>query len=273
MGNAKDNIPVSEYDADRLIEAVDKLQKRKFTPTEEAEIRKIATRAGNYQPKKLPQGSKSAVVNMYLYYKYGVVNISKDANSAMPISMDKGSVKEADAIKLVNDIHGWNFVKNEEVVSNTFFTGIPDILLKSKVKSDIVIKEIKIPLTLNQFVLSENQKLDTDIEWQMLAYLDILKADYVEIFFCLVDAPLYMINQEKKKVMERMLMAGNNNDIIMQRLKMIEKSMTFGYIEKEKRVRKVIVERNDIKMRDARVRVKQLREYLLELHSKMQFFM
>ena len=73
--------------------------------------------------------------------------------------------------------------------------------------------------------------------------------------------------------MERMLMAGNNNDDIMQRLKMVEKSMTFGYIEKEKRIMKVIVERNDIKMRDARVRVKQLREYLLELHSKMQFFM
>jgi len=170
--------------------------------------------------------------------------------------LEKGLLVEEDALELVGDVHNTIYVKNKDYFQNPFIKGTPDYC------KDKVI-DTKASWSIYTFFESE---LSKDYYWQLQGYMQLTDHKEAILAYCLVDTPEHLIYEECNRLKWKMGVIDPDNDKEYQEAcEKIEKSMTFGDIPKEKRVREFSVERNNEDLAKLEVKIVKCREYLNSL--------
>lgn len=123
----------------------------------------------------------------YLQYKYGR---TKDFTSKYT---DKGTLVEPESIKILSQLDGIYYEKNEVRMHNDYFTGECDILVKDT-------KVIDIKNAWDLFTFDDHLAgHDTDNEYQVRVYMNLYNVPKAEVIYMLNDAPEEMILKEVEK--------------------------------------------------------------------------
>lgn len=266
MSREQGNNPPTEADYNEFF----KILAKDFiylTDIQKKKVQDIIRKAVDYEKYPL---SNTAKKNVYKHYAYAQFKVSKISNGGkVPIQLDKGEVSEPSAIQLLSKIDGVEYVKNEKLITNKFFKGIPDIILYEGDKI-VGVKDIKVPVDLISFLERVDGDYLSDDRWEMLGYLDILGLKEGEICYCLVDMPQDVINQKLIEAKEKYISYGYTSQHIGKLLKNIEKSMVYDYIPEEKRVCRFTVSRQSYFTGQIHKRVKMIRERIGLLHEKFE---
>jgi hypothetical protein len=106
--------------------------------------------------------------------------------------LEKGNEGEQTAIEMFNRLQNTDLVKNEQRVSNEFFTGECDLL-----GSDLV-TDIKCSWSLQTFFESKFYG-DKDYEYQLRTYMDLFSCKNSAVAYCLIDMPDMMLLSELER--------------------------------------------------------------------------
>lgn len=260
MANVKDNKPLSDdkwAEMKRLIDKGDKITERQAIILKECVLRET-----NYNPKVLTVGIKADLIKMYAKEVYGKGSIGVSAYENM--ATEKGTIQETESIKLLSEIDGIKYTKNNKRYSNRYIMGIPDVIVTNGERKVI---EIKSSLDINTFLSKHESGLQFEYLCQMKGYLELLKADFGEVCYCLVNMPPEIINQEVRKVKAKYFLYGKSEEDLERRIKFIYDSMIFDDIPIERRVIRFRVDRDTKFMQTVYERVKIARDWLKEFHK------
>lgn len=266
MGNERGFKPMTEDSWKEFLRIIDK-GRHFITDNQIDELRDYVFRAIDSENPPLSSLSKKNIYQHYAYARFGASKVSKGGKT--PVQLDKGEVAEPDAIKLLSKIDGVEYHKNEKSFQNSFFKGVPDILLYEKEKI-VGLKEVKVPVDLISFFERFDGDQLQDDRWQVLAYLDIFDLKSGELCYVLVDMPENVRKAKIKEAEERYIAFGYTPDHIKKLLKNIERSMVYDYIPEEKRVVRFQVTRQGYFTTLMHKRVKNVRQRMKKLHEKFE---
>jgi hypothetical protein len=266
MSNEKGFRPMTENDWAEFLKIVEK-GKQYISKNQINQLRDYVFMAIDSENPPLSALSKKHIYQHYAYARFGASKVSKGGKT--PIQLDKGEVAEPDAIKWLSKIDGVEYHKNEKLFQNSFFKGIPDIVLYENEKI-VGVKEIKVPVDLITFFERFDGNELIDDRWQMLAYLDILGLKSGEICYILVDMPENVRKARIRDAEEKYISFGYTPDHIKKLIKNIERSMTYNYIPDDKRIVRFEVSRKGYFTTQMHKRVKLVRERMANLHEKFE---
>lgn len=106
--------------------------------------------------------------------------------------MEKGLVKEPDAIDLLNRVRGLSLVKNAERRRNGWIIGECDLYDEERKRGH----DAKCSWSVATFPISAADCEDKLYEWQMRGYMWLWGADSWEVNYCLLDTPENLIGFE-----------------------------------------------------------------------------
>lgn len=266
MSREQGNNPPSEKDLDEFLGI---LEKNMIDVTERQKwlLQQFVTRTVNYDRFGLSSTVRKAIYRHYTYVMYGIGKVSLD--NKMPMQLEKGEIAEPAAIKLLSQVDGVEYKKNERLFENPFFKGIPDIIQEENGKI-IGVKDVKVSFDLPSFLERVDGDSVKDDRWEMVAYMDVLGLKEGEVCYCLVNMPDQMKEQKIKDYESRLISLGIEKENIRKRLKRIEKSMVYDFLPPEKRVKRFTVHRKGHFTGQARGRVKLVRQVLSKLYDKFE---
>ena len=137
-------------------------------------------------PPELSDTAKTLVRKTWLKYEKGIYSQIKSKY------LDKGILKEEDSISLVTEVEGILYVKNEERINNSEFTGEADIVKDFEDKRLII--DTKTSWDADTFLASK-PTLDYEIQGQI--YMQLWDAEEFQLKFVLVDTPEHLVQREK----------------------------------------------------------------------------
>lgn len=266
MSAEQGNRPVTEKDFNTFLRVIQK-DLVDITPLQKNLISEVVFKTANYDSASVSGTFRKSLYEYYAFSRFGAGKVSLTGEK--PIQFDKGEVAEPNAIDLLSKIDGVKYEKNNQLYSNKFFKGIPDVLIKEGEKI-IGIKDIKIPLDLPSFLERVDGDYLKDDAWEMRCYLDILNLKEGEICYCLVDLPESYRKRRLEEHKIRMELLGYEPASIRKRLKQIERSMIYDYVPENLRVRRFTVERKNYFTKQMHQKVKVVRERLQTLHDKFE---
>ena len=175
---------------------------------------------------------------------------------------------EEDSIDLYSLVKKKMFVKNDELLQNDFFIGTPDLFEGNSIKEATLIIDLKTSWDIFTFFSSMHKPVDKKYFWQLQAYMDLTGANVSKLVYCLVNTPLKLIEDEKKKTMWKMGVIDETADELYQQACIeIEKNAIYDDIPKEKRYIEFAIERDQDSIDEAHERVELCREFLNELYK------
>lgn len=221
----------------------------------------IGTLMTNQQGKKdtktlaeISETVKKELIKIYVSEVYGR---DKEINSKY---IEKGLAVEEDSITLASRVNRIFLVKNEQRFENDFITGEPDVVNP--------LYDTKSCWDLHTFYAAKASPLKKEYEYQMQGYADLVGADFGKVAFCLIDTPLGIIEDEKKRMFYKMNVATMENPEYLAACEALEKEMTFGDIPLAERLYEVTVKRSPETIKRFYDRVPLLREWLNEFAKK-----
>lgn len=265
VANPKGNTPVTENELKEFVRIVNK-EIHTITQPQLLKLYDIIKKKVYYDEDKLSDTVKAEVAKIYALEVYNCGSISNGGNW-MP--MEKGVTAEEDAIKLLSEIDGQTYKKNERLIKNAWFKGIPDIIVKEDGQLKKVI-DIKIPIDLPAFFQLINEGPDPHHVWQMRGYLNITGCEVGEIVHCLVNMPPAMFNAEKEKVIDRAIAAGVPQDEIIRRIDILTASMHYDHIPLSQKVFRNTIYNDQTLIKMAKARVKLVRRWLTDLDNSFK---
>ena len=140
--------------------------------------------------------------------------------------LDKGIQVEEQSITLYSDVTNKLFIKNKERFNNKFLTGEPD-------NKEGKIRDIKSSWSFDTFPLYEDKIPNKDYYWQLMGYMALTGIHEAELVYCLVDTPLVLIEDEKRRVSWKLGMLELPEDLELE----IESNMMYNDIPKSLRVK------------------------------------
>lgn len=201
--------------------------------------------------------------------------------------IEKGILQEEDAITLLSRFKGIMLKKNEERISNSFITGIPDLYLGESIRKAESGYDTKCSWSVDTFPYP-GDKLDGCYEFQDHGYMALTGAKSWATAFCLVNAPGHQVMGEKYYLQRRYNYSELDKGYI-EGCKEIERNMIFdmGQFQKDnpgfdfhneiwdydiplkERVVEMTVDRDDNIIDKIYERVKLVRKELERLSSKV----
>jgi hypothetical protein len=182
--------------------------------------------------------------------------------------MEKGLMCEEDGITLYCRLNKKFFRKNEATIKNEFICGTPDLFEGDDIRSASVVIDIKSSWDLFTFPFPTDP-VNKDYYWQLQAYMALTGADVAKLVYCLIDTPLILMNDEKRKLMYRMGAATSENEEFEKACEELERNMTFSDIPMNERVCEYTVERNDKDIQKMYDRVDKCRAFLADQLSAL----
>lgn len=174
--------------------------------------------------------------------------------------MEKGTEMEDDSITLYSLVTGTLYNKNKEKFRNDFLIGTPDII-----DGDTVL-DVKTSWDIFTFHSVIKKPVNKIYIWQLHGYMDLLKKQNSKLVYCLVDTPLRLIEDAKRKLAWSMgLIDPDINPEYVKQAEQIERNMTFGDIPKEKRYIAFTIPRNEELIKEAHEKLPECRKFLNEL--------
>lgn len=214
--------------------------------------------------KKEPIG-KTCQAELIKIYCQEVYGRKKDITTKQ---MDKGIQAEGDSISLLSMVDGEFYFKNEERLENEWFSGHPDILTGESIQSAKEIGDIKTSWSLETFMPKLVEEPDKAYVAQMNVYYDLTGASSGFLAYCLVNAPINIIEQEKRSLLFKMNVATEYAPEYIKAAEELEYLMVFNDIPPEERVIKIPIPRDEELIEKMKAKVPRLREWLHEFHKK-----
>lgn len=180
--------------------------------------------------------------------------------------MDKGKQVEGESIKLYSMVEGRIFYKNEDGLENDFFTGHPDIFTGDNIQNADEVDDIKSSWELDSFTPKLIETIDKGYEAQLNVYYDLTGAKTGNLVYCLVSAPIGIVENEKKKLLWSMDVISEFSPEYLRASEELEKLMTFEDIDYRERVIKIPVPKNEELIQKMKDKVPILRNWLQEFH-------
>lgn len=173
----------------------------------------------NIESKDLTKGHLTFAKELYREIKWGRKPQIKSKY------LEKGILQEEDAITLLSRYKGIMLKKNEERISNSFITGIPDLYLGESIRKADVGYDTKCSWSVDTFPFPED-KLDPCYEFQDHGYMALTGAGSWYTAFCLVNAPAHQVTGEKYSLQRRFNFSELDKGFI-DGCKQIERNMIF----------------------------------------------
>lgn len=202
------------------------------------------------------------LVKIYNEVKYGR---KKDLVTKQ---MQKGVMVEGDSILLFSMLEGVLYQKNEERMSNEWFSGHPDIYEGESITNTKSVWDIKSSWELDTFTPKLIEKLDTGYEAQLNCYYSLTGAQGGGLAYCLVSAPQSMVMDEKRKLLYSMDVVSEESPQFKKVAEELEKNMTFDDIPPEERCIRIPVPRNEELIQKMKAKVPRLRQWLSDFEKK-----
>lgn len=262
MANPKDNRPLTERQWEEMRDYLDR--EKPLSERQVSILKDYVLKETKYDPKRLGGGVKADLIKMYSWYIYGKGSLG--LSTYENLATEKGTTQEAQSIKLLSVYDGVNYKKNEKMYSNRYIKGVPDIVISRKGIKKVI--DIKTPIDINSFLSKHEIELPNEYIFQMRGYIQLTKADYGEVVFCLVNLPPEMIASEIRKLKQRHFLFGKSDEDTEIRIKQLQDSMVFDDLPLDMRVIKFKVERDDNFMSSVYGRVKIAREWMKQFHKK-----
>lgn len=170
----------------------------------------------------LSETTKSALLEVYIQQKY---NRYKEISNKY---IEKGIAVENDAIDMWRRHRGEIVFKNEEMFTNDFIKGTPDLLIKDDSGAVINVPDIKSSWDIHTFMAAKMDDISKDYYWQGQAYCWLTGAPKATFCFVLVSAPIEMINDEKYRLSRRLNLIDPQGDpTFVKKAKSIERNMIY----------------------------------------------
>lgn len=220
-------------------------------------------------PLPLSEGCKSYLSALYAEVKYGKWNPTKDIGNKYTA---KGKVAEGESIRLISELDGNSYSKNELRVKNDWLVGTPDIIVGIDPYKAEKIIDVKTPWDTETFFANLNDdEVATQYYWQMQGYMAITGAEISEVHFCLVNCPDDMLNTEKLRLFNRSGFMFDTDPEYMKMEAQMVKNLTFDDVPKPERRIKFDVERNEDDIQRIYRQVEKCRPYLEQIEKKHLF--
>jgi len=258
--NALNNTPLTDLQWEEVREYLNR--EKPLTSNQIVKLKGYMQKDMEYDPDILSAGTKSDLLKMYSLQVYGKTSVGVSSYENM--SIEKGTIAESESIQLLSLVDGIRYKKNVKKYSNRFITGIPDIVYSKRGKKVI---DIKSSLDINTFLSKTDSSLPPEYVYQMLGYLELTKADYGEVCFCLVNMPPAIIEQEVRKIKAKYFLYGKSEEDTENRVTKLQNSMIFDDIPTERRVIRFRVDRDAEKMKKVYKRVVVARNWMKEFHK------
>ncbi|QQU04202.1 hypothetical protein [Myroides odoratus] len=193
----------------------------KWDDTKEKELEQLQNIVKRIEPKdKLPTGAITHLEEVFrhLFWKRRRFLENK--------YLSKGTICEEDALDLKSQRDEFFYRKNDEHLSNDFIQGTPDNLQKKT-------KDTKTNWDLESF---DNAELKTLYEWQLKGYMWIVHSYDLpeletktesELVYCLVNAPLHLIEDEKRRMWFQMGQPDDTDEEFRYKVAQLERNMIF----------------------------------------------
>jgi hypothetical protein len=194
---------------------------------------KVDREAGN-----LSETAKSHLIEVYVSAKY---NRSADIQSRY---IRKGLLVEEDSLTLYSRYKRKFFKKNETRLTNEFIQGCPDSFIGDTISNASEILEIKSSWDIYTFFKNLSKEINDQYYWQCQGYLALTGAKTSTLAYCLIDTPLVMIEDEKRKLMWKMGVATSEESEYKEAAEELERLMTYGDIPLNEKVIEFQIERN-----------------------------
>lgn len=219
------------------------------------------------EPKTKGEGLLSVTCQKELLkiYSQEVYGRKKDITTKQ---MDKGIQVEDDSIQLFSKVSGDFYYKNEERLENEWFVGHPDIFKGESILKCDELYDIKSSWELDSFLPKMLEAPDKGYVAQLNAYYSLTGAKSGGIVYCLVSAPINIVESEKKGLLWKMNVISEYAPEYITACSELERLMVFDDIDYRERCIVIPVERNEELIQKMKDKVPILRQWLQDFHKK-----
>lgn len=264
MGNARGNKPLTQLELRKLFNILGK-EFQEMTEAQKFTAREILTKQIAYEPNKPSDKIISELILIYTYEMYGKTKISRGNDS--PHAAEKANMAEPESIKLISKVDGVEYKKNEELFSNKWFKGIPDVLVRSSGGKIEKIIEVKNSYDLPSFIMEMRKPEKVSNLYEVMGYMDILGCKQAEIVHCLVDMPDKIAAYEEKRLKERYAWLEIEEETVSDRIARVLNNMEYTSLPDAQKIFRRPVSINSLTMGSAKRRVGSARKWLKEIHE------
>lgn len=210
-----------------------------------------------------PELSKTAIT--YLIRRYAIDKYNKKiaATGQLRAFAAKGSQLENQAIKLLSEVDGIDYIRPDEPVSNGFILGRCDAICPNKTK----IIDAKVSWSSVTFLATRNNKLKKEHWYQMQGYLWLYGVDYGEVRQVLLNTPEHLADRERLRQTERYMMGEIDKDLYDEKMEELETCYDYDSIPMRRRIITFGVHRNEEVISKIARRVERCREFLNEFEK------
>ena len=201
--------------------------------------------------KKMGETSKSYLKELFREVRWGV---RKDFTNKY---VEKGLAVEDTSIQFYSNVKGGFYSKNEEFYVNEFISGSPDIV------SDKII-DIKSSWNAHTFPFKDDP-LNKDYFAQVQGYMWLTGLKEAVVAFVLIDTPVQLIEDEKRRISWKMGMVSDLNPEYLKACEEIEQNHTFSHIPDLERVIEYEVRYDEEYIEKLKSRILECRNYLNSL--------
>lgn len=240
------NKGLTEKQIELFTELHDKMKSGKITDKQIVTYGQLLEKK-NQKP-QLSVGAKSFIEEKHKEVLFGK---SKDITNKY---LSKGIEVEEFSITLYSEVTKKLYLKNKETFKNDFLIGTPDNVQGK-------IRDIKSSWDFTTFPIHETEIPNQLYYWQLQAYMDLTNLNESELIYCLVDTPLQIIEDEKRRVSWKLGYIDLPDDLSEE----IENNLTYSKIPKELRVKIFKVEKSESDIQLMHDVIKMARTYMDEL--------
>lgn len=191
------------------------------------------------ESKELSETTKTYLTELYVAEKYGR---EKELENKY---ITKGLRVEEDSITAYTLFTGQMFFKNEERIQDDHFIGTPDLYVGETIKTAKKIIDVKSSWNIWTFFANHPDKINKMYVHQLHGYMALSTASESELGYCLIDTPMELVNDERRKLMWKMGVMDDMNPLFMEAESKLEKNLLYPDIPIEERVLIVPVPRNE----------------------------
>lgn len=257
--------PLTENQINRITELEGK---EKITDKQKVELTELVLRRDKPKEIVLSDTCIAYLMEHYAWVTEQAVCVTKEMDIDY---FKKGRLQENEGIKLLSDVDGEVYVKNEERVYNEFLSGEPDIFKGPHIYAATILYDTKLSWDYPGFLKKINQPLENGNKQQIQGYLDLTNCSEGYVADVLVNMPETIINDYRWRLAKQMdAVTLESPDFLRAEQKML-KSMIFDRIDKKKRVfRKKVEPFTDFDRQKVYDKVKVCREWLFNFHEMYQ---
>lgn len=211
----------------------------------------------------LSEGAKTHLMDKYVSVMY---NRKTDINTKYT---NKGLMVEEDSITLFSRLSRKYYKKNSEHLSNDYIMGTPDLYTGKSIKQADMVIDVKSSWDVFTFFRTLSKDVKSIYYWQLQGYMGLTGAKVAKLAYCLIDTPLILINDEKRKLLYKMGAVSEENEDYTKACEEIEANMSYQDIPMNEKVITFTIERSDTDLVRLYNRVDKGREYLRDIYETL----